>query len=68
MVIPMLGLEKDTAMIAMVLLACPTAVAAFVVSSRLGGKPELTTAIIVISTLLSFVSLSIMLAVYAYPV
>lgn len=65
LVIPMFGLEKDTAMVAMVLLACPTAVAAFVLSSRLGGKPELTTAIIVISTLMSFASLSIVLAVYA---
>ena len=65
MVIPIFGLQKDHAMIAMVLLACPTAVAAFVVSSRLGGKPELTTAIIVISTLLSLASLSTVLALYA---
>ena len=60
----LIGLEKDYAMVPMVLLACPTAVASFVVSSRLGGKPELTTAIIVISTVLSIASLSTVLALY----
>ena len=60
----LIGLEKEYTMVSMVLLACPTAVASFVVSSKLGGKPELTTAIIVISTILSIASLSIVLAIY----
>ena len=64
LVVKLLGLDKDNAMVPMVLLACPTAVAAFIVSTKLGGKPELTTAIIVISTILSLLSLSVVLAVY----
>jgi predicted permease len=59
-----IGLDKQDALVPIVLLACPTAIAAFIISNKLGPKPELTTAIIVVSTILSIISLSIVLAIY----
>lgn len=50
--------------IALILLASPTAVAAYILASRLGGNIRLSTAVIVISTILSIASLATVLALF----
>ena len=60
----MLNIGSDEKIIPLILLASPTAVASYILSGRLGGKPELSTAIIVVSTLFSMASLAAILAFF----
>jgi hypothetical protein len=50
--------------IALLFLACPTAIASYVVAEQLGGDEELSAAIIVVSTILSIISLSIVIGLF----
>jgi predicted permease len=57
----LIGLGANETKIALLLLACPTAVTSYVVAEQLGGDEKLSAAIIVVSTFLSIVSLSIII-------
>lgn len=57
-----LGLEAGDRLIAMVCLACPTAVASYVLCDQMGADRDLAAGAIVWSTLLSIVSLTIAVA------
>lgn len=57
----LVGLGANETKIALLLLACPTAVTAYVVAEQLGGDDELSAAIIVVSTFLSIISLSVVI-------
>ncbi len=59
-----LGLEGDGLRIAMVLAACPTAAASYVFARELGGDAPLASNAVVLSTLLSPVSLTVVLALF----
>jgi predicted permease len=52
------GLEMS---VILILLACPTAVATYVLADQLAGDTQLSAGVIVASTLLSFVSLFVVL-------
>ncbi len=56
------GLEGETLGIALILLACPTAAASYILAQQLGGDEGLASGAIVISTLLSAASLSTVIA------
>jgi predicted permease len=55
------GLEPADQRTALVLASCPTAAAAFVMARQMGGDEALASGSIALSTLLSFISLSIAL-------
>ena len=55
------GLEPPDQRTALVLASCPTAAAAFVMARQMGGDEALASGSIALSTLLSFISLSIAL-------
>ncbi|MCE5279672.1 MAG: AEC family transporter [Planctomycetaceae bacterium] len=57
-----LGLNADQRAVALIFLACPTAVATYVLTEQLDGDGPLSAAGIVISTLMSAVSLAIVVA------
>jgi predicted permease len=57
----LVGLGANETKIALLLLACPTAVTSYVVAEQLGGDEKLSAAIIVVSTFLSIISLSIII-------
>jgi predicted permease len=57
----LVGLGSNETKIALLLLACPTAVTAYVVAEQLGGDDKLSAAIIVVSTFLSIISLSVVI-------
>ena len=57
----LVGLGANETKIALLLLACPTAVTSYVVAEQLGGDEKLSAAIIVVSTFLSIISLSIVI-------
>jgi predicted permease len=59
----MLGLDRMPTIVALLYMACPTAVASYVMADQLGGDAELAASIVVASTLISIVPLSIILAV-----
>jgi predicted permease len=58
----LLGLSPLERLIALLYLACPTAIASYVMAGQLGCDEHLTSNAIVLSTLLSAVSLSVILA------
>ncbi|MBN1391717.1 MAG: AEC family transporter [Sedimentisphaerales bacterium] len=58
------GLGANETKIALLLLACPTAVTAYVVAEQLGGDDKLSAAIIVVSTFLSIISLSVVIGLF----
>ena len=58
-----IGLDAWDIRVSLVLLACPTAVASYVLTDQLGGDGELAAGGIVVSTLLSLVSLACALLV-----
>jgi hypothetical protein len=58
-----LGLAPVELRIALILLACPTAAASYVMAEQLGSDEKLAASIIVLSTLLSVVSLAISLVI-----
>jgi predicted permease len=57
----LVGLGVNETKIALILLACPTAVVAYVMAEQLGGDDKLSAAIIVVSTFLSIISLSVII-------
>lgn len=59
-----LGLNDLETYIALVFLACPTAVISFVMVQQMGGNHRLGANIVVLSTLLSGITLSVVLAMY----
>jgi len=54
-----IGLDSGEMLVAMVLLACPTAVASYVMTQEIGGNAPLSARIVVISTILSAASLAL---------
>jgi len=60
----LIGLGVGETKIALLLLACPTAVTSYVVAEQLGGDEELSAAIIVVSTILSIISLSVVIGFF----
>lgn len=59
-----LGLSNIERAIALLYLACPTAIASYIMAQQLGGDEVLTSNSIVLSTLLSAVTLAIVLATF----
>ena len=57
-----IGLSPDETMIALLFLATPTAAASFTLAGKLGGDEALAATSVVVSTALSIVSLSVVLA------
>ena len=62
-VLKALGIEGSAFKVALLFLAMPTSVSAFILSSQLGSDPRLASACIVLSTILSFFSLSAVLLI-----
>ncbi len=60
----LIGLGAGETKIALIFLACPTAVTSYVVAEQLGGDEELSAAIIVVSTILSIISLSVVIGLF----
>jgi len=58
-----IGAGPTETAVALILLACPTAVASYVLTDQLDGDAALASGAIVVSTILSIVSLSVVLAV-----
>lgn len=58
----LLNLNPAETKIALIYLACPTAVASYTLTTEIGGNPKLAAAIVVISTILAALSLSAVLA------
>ena len=56
-----IGLSASESTIALLYLACPTAVASYIMAEQLGGDENLTSSAIVLSTLLSAVVLALVL-------
>lgn len=57
-----LGIDRGIMLVALIYLACPTAAASYVLARQLGGDEALAASTVVISTLLSLVSLSLVVA------
>ena len=58
------GLDDAEMLVAMVMLACPTAVASYVMTQEIGGNAPLSARIVVISTVLSAVSLALAVGLF----
>ena len=58
----LLGLGPQETAVGLILLACPTAVASYVLAEQLEGDAALSAGVIVASTLLSIISLSVVVA------
>jgi predicted permease len=59
-----LGLGPGETKVAMILLACPTAAVSYVMAEQLGSDEKLSAAIVTISTVLSIISLSVVVALF----
>jgi predicted permease len=60
----MLNLGPGETKIAMIFMACPTAAVSYVMAEQLGADEKLSAAIVTVSTVLSIISLSVVLAAY----
>jgi predicted permease len=60
----LIPLRPEHLRLAMIFMACPTAAAAYVLAEQLGGDQELTAAIVTLSSVLSILSLSIIVALF----
>jgi predicted permease len=60
----LIGLGSGETRIALIYLACPTAVLSFIMAENLGGDGKLAAAIVLISTILSVVSLAAIVAFF----
>ncbi len=60
----MLNLGPGETKIALIFMACPTAAVSYVMAEQLGADEKLSAAIVTLSTVLSVISLSIVLAVF----
>lgn len=57
-----LGVDRVETAVALIMLACPTAVASFVLTEQLGGDSALSAGAVVVSTILSMASLAAVVA------
>ena len=64
LLLPILALTDEQARVAMIFLACPTAVASHILTDQLGGDTELSAKIVALTTIFSIVSLSVIVAIY----
>ncbi|MDP2932508.1 MAG: AEC family transporter, partial [bacterium] len=60
----LVGLSSNEARIALVYLACPVAVASYVMADQLEGDPKMAAATVLISTFISVLSLGVVLAMF----
>ncbi|AQT68395.1 auxin efflux carrier [Anaerohalosphaera lusitana] len=60
----LMGLSQDEMRVALIFLACPTAISSHTMAERMGGDAQLSAAIVIISSLLSILSLSAILAMF----
>ncbi len=60
----LIGLGGGETRIALIYLACPTAVLSFIMAENLGGDAKMAAAIVFISTVLSIISIGIVVAVF----
>ncbi len=58
----MLGVPRETMLVALIYLASPTAAASYVLARQLGGDEAMAAAAVVLSTLFSLISLSVVVA------
>jgi predicted permease len=57
----LLGIDGPALVIALLFLACPTAVASYVMADQLGGDAELAGRIVILATLLSGPALAVVI-------
>ncbi len=57
----MIGLSGEELRVVLIMLACPTATASFIMACQMGGDSHMTAGSIVLSTILSFISLFIII-------
>ena len=57
-----MGVDRVETAVALIMLACPTAVASFVLTEQLGGDSALSAGAVVVSTILSMASLAVVVA------
>lgn len=57
----MAGVSGDELRVTLIMLACPTATASFIMTFQMGGDTHMVTGAIVLSTLLSFISLFVII-------
>ena len=60
----LIGLGAGETRIALIFLACPTAVVSYVMAEQLGGDEQLAASIVVLTTLLSVLSLSLVVGLF----
>lgn len=60
----LIGLGAGETRVALIYLACPTAVISFVMAEHLGGDGKLAAAIVFVSTILSVISLAVVVALF----
>lgn len=58
------GLDRAEMLVAMIMLACPTAVASYVMTQEIGGNAPLSARIVAISTILSAASLALAVGIF----
>ena len=58
------GLNDEHLRLAMIFMACPTAATSYILADQLGGDRQLTATIVVVCTILSFISLSIVVGLF----
>ncbi len=60
----LLGLGPAETRVALIFLACPTATVSYIMAGQLGGDERLSAAMVLISTILSILSLSLVVAIF----
>lgn len=60
----LLGLGPAETRVAIIFLACPTATVSYIMAGQLGGDERLSAAMVLISTILSILSLSLVVAIF----
>jgi len=60
----LLGLGPAETRVALIFLACPTATVSYIMAGQLGGDERLSAAMVLISTILSILSLSLIVAIF----
>lgn len=61
--VQLLGLDGLTARVLIVVAGMPTAVFTIILATEYGGKPELASSIVVVSTIASFISVTVLLTI-----
>jgi len=60
----LMGLGTGETRIALIMLACPTAITSYVMADQMGGDGDLAAAIVVVSSILSIISFSVVVAFF----